>query len=177
MMREEDPNIKELFQRLKREDERRAPSFARCWTTARSQLEQRRRRRLMWWLAAAGMASLSLSAGWLIISNREPKRVKPAETAVRRDPPTRPVETLAPPVPSPIHEPSPPANKGVALKQRRNSPAPQPDLASLSEWRSPTEFLLRTPGATLLRTVPRLGASGIVSGSPAPEQKDNLEEQ
>jgi len=131
----------------------------------------------MWWLAAAGMALLSLSAGWLIISNREPKWVKPAETVVQRDPPTRPIETLAPPVPSPIREPSPPANKGVAPKRRRISPAPQPDLASLSEWHSPTEFLLRTPGATLLRTVPRLGASWIVNGTPAPEQKDNLEEQ
>jgi hypothetical protein len=37
----EERTIKELFQRLKREDERRAPSFADSWATARSRLETR----------------------------------------------------------------------------------------------------------------------------------------
>src|SRR5262245_57489402 len=39
----EEPTIKELFRRLKQEDERRAPSFADSWITARLRLETRGR--------------------------------------------------------------------------------------------------------------------------------------
>jgi hypothetical protein len=38
---QEEKTIKELFQRLKQEDERRAPSFADSWAAARSRLETR----------------------------------------------------------------------------------------------------------------------------------------
>jgi len=38
----------------------------------------------------------------------------------------------------------------------RPAVAPRPPV-SLSEWRSPTDWLLRTPGDALLRTTPRLG--------------------
>src|SRR5215475_11500074 len=37
----EEKTIKELFQRLKQEDERRAPSFADSWTAARARMETR----------------------------------------------------------------------------------------------------------------------------------------
>lgn len=53
----------------------------------------------------------------------------------------------------------------------------QPDVALLSQWRSPTEFLLHTPGDQLLKTVPRLGGSLIEIKALAPEQKNELEEQ
>jgi hypothetical protein len=42
----------------------------------------------------------------------------------------------------------------AALVVLRPDPPPAP---SLMDWRSPTDFLLRTPGEDLLRTVPRLG--------------------
>ena len=38
---QEETTIKELLQRLKQEDERRAPSFADSWAAARSRLETR----------------------------------------------------------------------------------------------------------------------------------------
>jgi len=41
----------------------------------------------------------------------------------------------------------------VALEPRR----PSPPVASLTEWRAPTDFLLETPGRELLRTVPAIG--------------------
>jgi hypothetical protein len=41
----------------------------------------------------------------------------------------------------------------VALEPRR----PSAPVASLTEWRAPTDFLLETPGRELLRTVPALG--------------------
>lgn len=37
----------------------------------------------------------------------------------------------------------------------------RPEIALLSQWRSPTEFLLRTPGEQLLKSVPRLNESLI----------------
>ena len=38
----------------------------------------------------------------------------------------------------------------------RSPSSPANQVASLSEWQSPTEFLLRTPGEELLTTVPSL---------------------
>jgi len=35
---------------------------------------------------------------------------------------------------------------------------PQQDI-SISEWKAPTDFLLKTPGAELLKTIPQLGES------------------
>ena len=51
---------------------------------------------------------------------------------------------------------------------------PGPDVAvSILEWRSPTDFLLDTPGRALLATVPTLGglsapASGLLRLTPSP---------
>jgi len=134
-------------------------------------------KRLLWSLAAAGLVLLSLGGAWLVLNNRAPKQVKPAEALVQQVSPAESVKILAPRALSPIRKPSLPANKRVVTKERRTSPAPQPDLALLSQWRSPTEFLLRTPGAALLKTVPRLGASWIESRTLVPEQKNDLEEQ
>lgn len=44
-------------------------------------------------------------------------------------------------------------------------------VASLSEWKSPTDFLLNTPGREVLRTVPRIGAWHDYTQSPEAKQK------
>lgn len=59
----------------------------------------------------------------------------------------------------------------LALYPRHHaSPAP-----SLTQWRSPTEFLLQTPGRDLLRSVPRFGMwpeQGVAPGpSPSPTSR------
>jgi hypothetical protein len=51
------------------------------------------------------------------------------------------------------------AAAAVALLVTRGGNGP-PALA-LAAWRSPTEFLLRTPGDTMLRSVPLLSASVV----------------
>lgn len=43
------------------------------------------------------------------------------------------------------------------VRRRRALPALQMD-ALISQWRSPTDFLLKTPGEQWLRETPRLGA-------------------
>jgi hypothetical protein len=46
---------------------------------------------------------------------------------------------------------------------RRNIGGPE---ISITEWKSSTDFLLRTPGLELLRTVPRIGEWPASTGSP-----------
>jgi len=45
---------------------------------------------------------------------------------------------------------------GAVLLTRPRQPAPR-SPATISEWRSPTDWLLRTPGDALLRSTPRVG--------------------
>jgi hypothetical protein len=40
---------------------------------------------------------------------------------------------------------------------RRDSPSSATDAPQLADWRSPTGFLLASPGRELLRTIPRFG--------------------
>ena len=52
-------------------------------------------------------------------------------------------------------------------------PAPEPRTAlPIAEWKSPTEFLLATPGRELLSTVPALGGPAMLDlGPPVPPPK------
>ncbi|MBO0727270.1 MAG: hypothetical protein J2P52_16830 [Blastocatellia bacterium] len=67
----EEKTIKELFQRLKQEDERRAPSFADSWAAARSRLETRGQsvlaQALNWrrWSLAA-VAAILIAFGFIV---------------------------------------------------------------------------------------------------------------
>jgi hypothetical protein len=51
---------------------------------------------------------------------------------------------------------------------RRNIGSPE---ISITEWKSPTDFLLRTPGQELLRTIPRIGEWPAFAGSPGGRRK------
>jgi len=55
----------------------------------------------------------------------------------------------------------------VALEPRR----PSPPVASLTEWRAPTDFLLDTPGRELLRTVPAIGEWSDYTKAVSPREK------
>jgi hypothetical protein len=56
-----------------------------------------------------------------------------------------------------------------ALARYHSRPAAK-SVPSLSEWRSPTDFLLQTPGRELLISVPRLGEwpQGVTVPGPSP---------
>jgi hypothetical protein len=54
----------------------------------------------------------------------------------------------------------------VALKPELGKP-----VASLTEWRAPTAFLLETPGRELLRNVPELGVWHDYTKAPRRRQK------
>lgn len=50
----------------------------------------------------------------------------------------------------------------------RNTGSPE---MSITEWKSSTDFLLRTPGLELLRTIPRIGELPASMGSPGGRRK------
>lgn len=84
---QEETTIKELFQRLKQEDERRAPSFADSWAAARSRLETRgksvRAQASNWprWSLAAAAAIL-IAFGFIVYRaiQNEPQKANRANT-------------------------------------------------------------------------------------------------
>ncbi len=136
MMKREDERISTLFQQLREEDERHAPSFAHDWSLALSRWEKPRRRWAVWRLAAGAAALIVLGAGWWMFS----------------------------PSPAPVTDPP------NATPWQPPLGAPQPPAILISEWRSPTEFLLRIPGEELLRRVPRLDESLVNIKAIIPDQ-------
>ncbi len=110
-MKQEEERVKTLFQQLREEDERHAPSFAHGWSEALSRWDTPRRRWALWRLATGAAALMLLGAGWWLFV-REPTK----EQA-------------------------------------------QIEMIVISQWRSPTESLLRIPGEQLFKRVPRLDES------------------
>jgi hypothetical protein len=57
---------------------------------------------------------------------------------------------------------------------RKAHPGPGNPVASLAEWRAPTDFLLETPGRELLRTVPAIGVWHDYTQATKPNPKHPL---
>ena len=106
--------IKDLFDELKEEDKRLAPSFAKVWGAAASRGEKSHHPRRALRTAVAA-ATLIVVIGFAVIFYRQSSRPR-----------------------------TPPTAESAML---------------LSEWRSPTDFLLRSPKDQFMKTVPRLGES------------------
>src|SRR5262249_31906335 len=137
-MKWEEERIREQFQRQREEDERNAPSFAHTWNGALALREKPRRRQSLWRLAGAA-ALILLAAGWWMFFRQSTKRQAPIEIGRSGTPAPR---VTAPPVsqaPAPVKNPP-------DLTRRRPFARPQTPPILISQWRSPTEFLLRTPG-------------------------------
>jgi len=167
MKREED-RIKEQFQQLRAEDERNTPSFTHDWNIALSRREESRRRWAVWRLAAGAAALILLGAGclgWWMFFRQPAKPQAPIEIGKSDSP--APDVTL-PISPSPILVRNPPK---VARRQRPIV-RPEPLAILISQWRSPTESLLRTPGEQLLKRVPRLDESLVNIKATIPGQKN-----
>lgn len=52
-----------------------------------------------------------------------------------------------------------------------SNPISDSSVASLVEWKSPTDFLLETPGRELLQTVPAIGVFSDSSQAPTPKHE------
>jgi len=109
----EEKTIKELFQRLKQEDERRAPSFADSLATARSRLETRgrsvRARASNWprW-ALAAVAAILIAFGFIVYRAIQNRPQKPNGVITEKAPEPKPSVELKGQIvkenPGPRHE-------------------------------------------------------------------------
>lgn len=167
--------IRELFRELRREDERLAPSFAKDWDAALSQINEGRRARLTFRLPVAAAVALCLLGSFaFIIFRRLPTPPTPTaaleQTATISEPPPTVAFLTTPPVRSKIREAKNKQKERLDLKSgfgkiqppavRRRLPkkSQSPEIL-ISQWRSPTDFLLKSPANRFLKTIPRLNAS------------------
>lgn len=166
-MNREEERFRNLFQQLREEDERDAPSFADDWNAALSKMDKPRNRWAVWQISAVVFASLLilLGTGWWIFFRKSTRQLAPVEI-VKSD--TSASDILSPVSPSPVPETSPPISRlRPPIKNPQNTTRRHPSVQSkpsailISRWRSPTESLLQIPGEQLFKRVPRLDESVV----------------
>jgi hypothetical protein len=165
---QEERTIRELFQQLRRDDESAAPAFVGSLAPAPSRQERGGRLRLVWQVAVAIVVAFLLGGAWLTFSGRETKSHGPASVVNSGGAP-------APRVEAPPPNPTPSSSEERTISQRRKQRPAQlrPETLLLSQWRSPTESLMRTPGEQLLKIIPRLNESLIeIKLNATTQQKD-----
>ncbi|MBI1762672.1 MAG: hypothetical protein HYR56_14655 [Acidobacteria bacterium] len=172
-MEQPDRQFNELFQALKQEDTRRTPSFTRTWATAAAHSADNANQRPVWRWAVVALALLACAGVWFALFRRAPVE----RIAL---PVTPPAEHA---VPAPLREPQEQAiaaSSGKSVrqaKQRRHRLSPPLPLETLvSQWRSPTDFLLKPPGERWLKEVPRLGVPRLEIKPFVIEQNNEMEE-
>lgn len=154
----EEKAIRQLFRDERETDESVAPHFAATLEAAISRRRPARAGSLIRRAAIAVVALVAISGFVLLLlvrSGSGPQSVvsiEQEEFAPKTPAPNRSVEVAA----ATPKEPSRPAHRGRGHRQSSVRGA-----TLISEWRSPTDFLLKTPGDQLLKTVPRVGASAI----------------
>jgi hypothetical protein len=166
----EEQKIRQWFREARHGDESRAPSFVETLAAAQSKTRRGGWRLNVWRIAFVTVALIAISVTTVVFfkqSVTQPFNKAAAGSNVERLPGDRhPHVAVAPPSPRFVR--ARPINGSLAnfrrSPRRPRVAQPQGDFgqALLSlKWQSPTDFLLRTPGADLLKTVPRLGDSLI----------------
>lgn len=159
----EENRIKELFHELKREEEGRAPAFARVMEAARLRpVKTRQPLRVLTIAVATALLVMAISS--LLVIRQLSSKTAPIERAETHEPPA---ESVPPADITAIPDRSESLNKNEALDKneapkpvrRRVTRRPRQAATLISGWRSPTDFLLNTSGQQLLRATPRLGES------------------
>ncbi|MFN0109332.1 MAG: hypothetical protein ACKVZH_10810 [Blastocatellia bacterium] len=169
-MKTEDRKARELFQQLKHDDRLSAPSFAGMLETV-ALIGQRKYGG--WFRLRAAMAPIAaalvlLMGGWFL-------RVRQQQVLFPPPLPENVVQSgkLACNCDSELPVQNDKLPKTV--RHKRSAP-PMPMNVLVSQWRSPTDFLLKTPGQRWLNEAPRLGVPRMEIKSLDLEQKNELEE-
>jgi hypothetical protein len=172
--------IKQLFYELRQVDERRAPSFDSVLRAASSRAGQAGPA----WasLRVAVASAMLILAGGFVFILLKPSLLSNETTDSESSLPIArmPYRQLESPPSGPL---TPTVERAPALEAirreltrpaRRKRPAARSHQAPMliSEWQSPTAFLLRTPGEQLLKTVPRVGESLIEIKPGIPGEKN-----
>jgi hypothetical protein len=153
----EEQTIRQLFRDERQADESQAPHFAGTLEAALSRRRKYSSRRLIFRVAFAVVALVAVIGfvRFLLIRSGNEQQAIVAQEPLQPDK-TTPAPMIVEVTPSLT---GPPPRTAPGTRRHRRSPAPADSL--ISQWRSPTDFLLRTPGDQLLKTVPRVGTSAI----------------
>jgi len=159
----EEQKIKALFQQLKQADERLVRPFEADLNAARAQ-HRRPRTRVLFGFAAAAVALAIAIGSWTVLRRTrtvvEPQPPSSDAATLRLEPPAEPAIPPGPPIVAPprVHNYSLPVHRST---RRRPQAA-----ALISQWSSPTGFLLNTPVKNFLQRLPRLDDSFVRLKSP-----------
>jgi len=173
----EEEKIRQLFLEMREQDESRTPSFAAVLHAATTTLRQGT---YFWqhWRVVAIMAALIILSGATfflrqslttqqgIVSSKavgfhfDTSDWKPKSKTDRASEGTAVAE-------------NPPIKREYKIAhQKRIKQASQPSDVLISNWQSPTDFLLQTPGAQWLRTLPNLNESILEMKNLLPDGKN-----
>jgi hypothetical protein len=167
----EEQKIRQWFREARQRDESHAPSFAESLAAARSKNQPAGWRLNVWRIALVTVALIAIGVTafvYFMRSTTQPLDKAVAGSNLKRAPEDQhPPVAVDPPIvsPAPVSAIKKPRVNSKSSYRRPRVAQPQSDFAQAAllslRWQSPTDFLLRTPGADLLKTVPRLGDSLI----------------
>lgn len=151
----QEKEIRQLFHNERQANESLTPDFASTLEAALSRRGRTRPRRLILRVAFAAVALVAVGFVVFFLADRYSREQIPSLIAGLE------VPVIEPPAAAeePVLVSEPPAKPVRRVHRHQKSARRAAPL--ISQWRSPTEFLLKTPGDELLRTVPRLGASAV----------------
>ena len=150
----QEKRIKRLFDEMRQDDERLAPAFT---TISKAAVSRQAGRPIVRRLVFAGVVVILLAGSALFLKSRLSRQVVSVDVALTSPLPNENRDRDVPP-PSkrnagPVLD-TPPRLVGHRAGRERRGAA-----GLVSQWRSPTDFLLDVPGSQLLRTVPSVGQS------------------
>jgi hypothetical protein len=152
----DEEGIRRLFRDQRQADERLAPHFSATLEAALSRRRVAHSGRLVLRSAVALGALVAIIFSVFFFLPRSVDE-QPAIVAYEPDQPDNAASST--PVVLPPRPKRPAIRPPRSTRKHRESPQRAETL--ISQWRSPTDFLLRTPGDELLKTVPRVGTSAI----------------
>jgi hypothetical protein len=173
----EDKDLETLFREMRATDHRSATRFERDWDAARSRVAPGHRTSFNYAVAAGCIIAIVLGVAVVVrVAGR--RSSIPQQSALNRDLGQEARDLTGGLPPAPAHdtagvssvtvpgssEPNPvPTGAGPKRRARHQyiKPGAYDDRELLSAWRSPTEFLLRSPANDLLKAVPSIQDSMV----------------
>jgi hypothetical protein len=164
----DEEGIRRLFREQREADESLAPHFSATLEAALSRRRKYSSGRLIFQVAFATVALVALIGAVIGVVRFFPIRSANEQPGIAAQdssqpdmssPRKPPIIDMGPMLGVGRRSPKPPQLVSARPRAHRHTPARA--ITLISQWRSPTDFLLRTPGDELLKTVPRLGTSAI----------------
>jgi len=161
----EEEKIKRLFRQLRRADEQLMPPFATVYAADLSEISRAGQHRLIFRLAAALITLILLGGSMYVFFKHSSKPPAQKETAIVE--PSQPLPELNKHAIAPVELPG---KRSPKRTHRAQAARARQSVVAISEWRSPTSFLLTTAGDEWIKSVPRLDESVVQIKPVAPEE-------